>query len=134
MRTTRKSFWIVLFACTFFACAGVSQAGSGYEVKCKDAKCGFRTEAGIGGGLTFEEAAGFCTQCNKWVSVTWKRGGKAHRPFAKFWDPKTGETRRLFKCPKCKQLFVVIEKIEDVKFCPKCKQPTLTNKRTVLYD
>lgn len=134
MRTTRTIFGMILFTCTFFASIPVSQAGSGYEVECKDAKCGFKTEAGIGGGFVFEEAGGFCAQCNEWVSVTWKRGEKAPVPFAKFWDPKTGEFRRLYKCPKCKQPFVVIEKIEDMKFCPRCKKPTLKNKRTVLYD
>ncbi len=134
MRTRRKAFWIVLSACLFFAGVGVARAGSGYEVKCGDAKCAFKAQAGIGGGSLFEEAAGFCTQCKEWVSVTWKRGGRAPRPFAKFWDPKTGEIRRLYKCPKCKQPFVAIEKIEDMKFCPLCKRPILQSKRTVLYD
>ncbi|MFA5167986.1 MAG: hypothetical protein WC530_05595 [Candidatus Omnitrophota bacterium] len=134
MKTTRKVFWIILFAGTFFGGVRVLQAATGYEVKCKDAKCGFKTQAGIGGGFAFETAAGFCAPCKKWVSVTWKRGEKAPVPFAMFWDPQTGEIRRLYKCPKCKQPFVVIEKIEDMKFCPRCKRPILGNKRTVLYD
>lgn len=72
MRTTRKAFWIILFARTFSGGNRVSEAGSGYEVKCKDAKC--------------------------------------------------------------RQPFVVIEKIKDMKFCPRCKRPILKNKRTVFYD
>ncbi|OGX14720.1 MAG: hypothetical protein A2351_02285 [Omnitrophica bacterium RIFOXYB12_FULL_50_7] len=134
MRTPRTVYWIILFACTFFGGIGVLQAGSGYEVKCKDPKCGFKTHAGIGGGMAFESAAGFCPKCQEWVSLSWKRGEKAPAPFAEFSDPKTGETRRLYKCPKCKQPFVVIEKIEDMKFCPRCKKPTLENKRAVFYD
>jgi DNA-directed RNA polymerase subunit RPC12/RpoP len=134
MRITRNVFWIVLFASTFFVGASVSQAGSGYEVKCKDAKCGFKAQAGIGGGMSFEEASGFCAKCQKWVAVTWKRGEKPPVPFAAFWEPQTGETRRLYKCPKCKQPFVVIEKIENMKFCPRCKGSTLENKGTMLYD
>ena len=134
MRATRKAFWIILFACMFFGGVRVLQAGSGYEVTCKDAKCGFKTQAGIGGGSLFEEAAGFCMPCKEWVSVTWKRGEKAPVPFAKFWDPQTGEIRRVYKCPKCKQPFIVVEKIEDMKFCPRCKKPTLESKRTVFYD
>ena len=130
----KKAFWVVLFACAFFAGAGVSQAGTGYEVTCKDPKCAFKAHCGIGGGMAFEEAAGYCAQCKEWVTVTWKRGGKAPLPFVKFWDPKTGEIRRLYKCPKCKKPFIVIEKIEDIKFCPSCKQPSLQYKETVLYD
>ena len=134
MKAARQTFWIILFACAFFGGAGTLQAGTGYEVKCKDVKCGFKTHAGIGGGFVFEEAPGYCTTCQKWVAVTWKRGEKAPVPFATFWDPQTGGMRRLYKCPKCQQPFVVIEKTEDMKFCPKCKQPTLQSKRTVLYD
>lgn len=134
MRAARKAFWVILFACAFFGSVRVLQAGTGYEVKCKDVKCGFKTQAGIGGGFVFEEASGFCIQCQDWVSVTWKRGEKASVPFTTFWDPQTGETRRVYKCPKCKQPFVVIEKIEDMKFCPRCKKPNLKNKRTAFYD
>lgn len=130
----RKAFYIIFFACAFFGFVGAAQAGSTYEVTCKDAKCGFKTQAGIGGGIAFEEAAGFCASCNKWVSVTWKRGKKAPLPLADFWDPKTGGMRRVYKCPKCRGLFVVIEKIEDMKFCPRCKRPLLVNKQTIMYD
>ncbi|MBI4970839.1 MAG: hypothetical protein HZC17_03255 [Candidatus Omnitrophica bacterium] len=134
MKTTRTVFGIILFAYIFFGSIPVSQAGTGYEVKCADAKCGFKTQAQIGGGFVFEEAGGFCAKCDQWVSVTWNRGEKAPVPFATFWDPKMGEICRLYPCPKCKQPFVVIETIEDMKFCPKCNKPTLQNKRTVLYD
>jgi hypothetical protein len=131
-----RNKWAVslIFAGALLAGASAAQAGTGYAVKCKDTKCGFKTQAGIGGGMRFEEASGFCSKCQGWVSLTWKRGEKAPAPFATFWDPKTGTTRRLFKCPKCNQPFVVVEKIEDMKFCPKCNHSTLESKRTVLYD
>ena len=45
MRNARKAFWIILFACAFFGSARVLLAGTGYEVKCKDVKCGFKTQA-----------------------------------------------------------------------------------------
>jgi hypothetical protein len=134
VRITRRVFKIIFFVCTFLGGIQALQAGNVYEVKCKDAKCGLKTQAGIGGGRIFEEAAGFCGSCKKWVSIIWKRGEKAPVPLAKFWDPKTGETRRVYKCPKCQQPFVVVEKIDDMKFCPLCKKPTLGNKQTVLYD
>ncbi len=134
MRIARKALWIILFMGAFLGGAGTLRAGSGYEVRCKDPKCGFKTQANIGGGMAFEEAAGFCASCQTWVSVTWKRGEKAPVPLATFWDPQTGTSRRIYKCPKCKKPFVVIEKIEDMKVCPKCKRPTLENKQTLLYD
>ena len=134
MRVARRAFWTILFTCAFLNGASALLAGSGYEVRCKDAKCGFKTQANIGGGMAFEEASGFCAPCQNWVSVTWKRGEKAPVPLATFWDPETGTQRRVYKCPKCKKPFVVIEKIEDMKFCPRCKKPILENKQTVLYD
>lgn len=134
MNTARKVLGAIFLVCVFLGGARVLEAGTGYEVKCKSAKCGFRTHAGIGGGMRFEEASGFCSKCQKWVSVSWTRGEKTPAPLAEFWDPKTGEARRVYKCPKCQQSFVIIQKIEDMKFCPKCHQPTLESKRTVLYD
>jgi hypothetical protein len=132
--TTKRMAFGLLFSLLFLGGIQVSQAGSGYDLRCADEKCGFKATARIGGGFLFEEAPGFCTKCEKWVAVTWKRGKKAPDPLLAFWDPKTGEFREIFKCPKCGQPYVVIKNINDMKFCPKCKKPSLEIKHKMFYD
>ena len=134
MQTVRKALGSIVFAAALLSGACAVFAGTGYEVTCKTPKCGFKTHAGIGGGMNFEAVAGYCEKCKAWESISWKRGAKAPLPVARFWDPETGTTRRVYKCPKCGEPFAVTEKIEDFKFCPKCKQPGLESKRTILYD
>ncbi len=121
-----------LAACALVAT--VARAGTGYDVSCKNAGCGFKLQAGIGGGMGFEEAAGYCDGCMTWVTTTWKRGAAAPAPLAEFWDPLTGATRQLHPCPKCRRPYVVVPRIEDLKYCPQCKQPTLEAKAVLCYD
>ena len=109
-------------------------AGTEYDVSCSDAKCGFVTSIGIGGGKKFDQASGYCKKCDKAVSVTWKRDREPMPSQLRFWDPLAGQLRAIFDCPKCKTPFVMIDQIEDLKHCPKCGKPTLTAKRTRLYD
>jgi hypothetical protein len=112
----------------------VSLAGSRYDLRCADDKCGFSTAAKIGGGLSFEQAGGFCKKCNKWVSVTWKRSEKAPSQLLEFWNPTTGEVNQICNCPVCGHPYRVIKNIEDMKFCPKCNQSTIKSKLTIMYD
>jgi DNA-directed RNA polymerase subunit RPC12/RpoP len=111
-------------------------AGALYNVTCSDPGCGFKASVGIGGGFKFEKIRGFCKRCNDVVGLTWPRGKEAEKPkpLAEFWDPKTGEVRQVFKCPKCGDPFVAIQKIEDLQYCPKCNKPTLKRTRGALYD
>ena len=113
-------------------------AGSGYAVKCKDEKCGFKTHARIGGGFDFEKISGFCTKCDTWVWVNWSRDAKdkAPVPVLECWDPATGKMRKFYKCPmnKCTGSFVAIETIDEMKYCPKCKKPNLESKHDLFYD
>lgn len=122
-------FWMLVLLMT-----GSALAGTQYDVRCTDAKCGFTTTIGIGGGRMFEEASGYCQKCAKSVSVTWKREGKPRPLPLRFWDALTGRMREIFNCPACKTPFVNMEQIEDLKHCPKCGKDSLKSKRTVMYD
>ncbi len=113
---------------------GTAWAGTQYDVKCTTKGCGFATAIGIGGGMKFEQASGYCRKCEKVVSVTWKRDSKEKPAHKEFWDPVTGEMREVFTCPECKGPFVAIQQIEEFKHCPKCGKPSLRSKTTVLYD
>ncbi len=113
---------------------GSASAGTGYDVRCEDAKCGFTTSIGIGGGRMFEEASGYCTKCAKSVSVTWPRGEKPKAAAVRFWDAITGRVRELFRCKTCQEPFVRITQIEELKHCPKCGKASLKARRTVMYD
>ena len=134
MKTGRKGIVFALLALSLLCTVALLQAGAGYDVTCKSENCGFKINAKIGGGRAFEEASGYCARCDKWVSVTWKRQQKAPAPLFEFWDPETGQTRQIRKCPDCAQPFVVIKAIGDMKFCPKCQKPNLESKRTIMYD
>ena len=113
---------------------GTAHAGTAYEVHCENAKCGFTTSIGIGGGRMFEEASGYCAKCSAMVSVTWKRDDKPKSLLARFWDSITGQTREIFRCKTCQGPFVKLEQIEDFKHCPKCGKASLKAKQTILYD
>lgn len=113
---------------------GPAVAGTGYDLRCEDAKCGFTASIGIGGGRLFEEASGYCPKCAKVVSVTWKRDGKPKSAPVRFWDALTGGLREIFRCQKCQGPFVKVEQIEEFKHCPKCGKASLKARRTVLYD
>lgn len=114
--------------------SGSASAGTGYDVRCENAKCGFTTSIGIGGGRMFEEASGYCAKCAKCVSVTWKRDTKPKTAPVRFWDAVVGRVREIFRCKTCEGPFVKIEQIEEMKYCPKCGKESLKAKRTIMYD
>ncbi len=134
MRIDRAIFWLLLMLCVFVVGVRSSDAGIGYNVTCVDEKCGFSAKAGIGGGMQYEEASGYCPKCGKWTSVSWRRRTAAPAPVAAFWDPRTGEGRQVRACTKCSEPYVVINSIDDMKYCPKCGKATLTSKRMLMYD
>jgi hypothetical protein len=98
-------------------------AGTGYDLRCEDAKCGFTASIGIGGGRMFEEASGYCPKCAKVVSVTWKRDGKPKSAPVRFWDALTGGLREIFRCQKCQGPFVKVEQIEGSSTAPNAERP-----------
>ncbi|MFO1483764.1 MAG: hypothetical protein U1F71_10440 [Verrucomicrobiaceae bacterium] len=114
--------------------ASMARAGSLYEVRCTNAKCGLVAEVGIGGGMKFEEASGYCPKCEKFVSVTWPRGEKPKMAPVRFWDGLVGRLREVFRCKTCQTPFVRLGAIEDLKFCPKCGQESLRAKLTMMFD
>ena len=120
--------------CICMLLIGSANAGTEYEVRCEEAKCGFVTTIGIGGGRMFEEASGYCGKCAKSVSVTWKRDEKPRPAPVRFWDAITGGMREIFRCKTCQGPFVKIEQIEELKHCPKCGKESLKAKLTVMYD
>lgn len=113
---------------------GTAWAGTQYEVRCSNNECGFTTSIGLGGGMKFEQASGYCRKCDKMVSVTWKRDSKQKPAHRSFWDPLIGDMREVFNCPECKSPFAAIHGIEEFKHCPKCGKPTLKSKSGILYD
>ena len=112
-------------------------AGESCRVTCPDDKCGFKCVIYHGGGFVFEEVSGYCEKCNKCVSITWPRerkhgtvpenlkGKTKPTPIASVFDPLSGKTRTLYKCPQCESPFVEITALDDFKYCPKCKENTV---------
>lgn len=112
----------------------VCEAGTRYEIKCSTGSCGYASSIGIGGGMRFEEASGYCRKCDQIVSATWRRGEKKTPLLMEIWDALAGKARRIFPCPKCKAPFVKVDQIAEFRFCPKCGKESLKSRRTLLYD
>jgi len=108
-------------------------AGSQYDLVCKNKDCNYKGSIGIGGGFQFEQVTGYCLNCKDFVSLSWNREQKKPQPL-KVWNPATGQVMLLHKCPKCQNPFLPIEKIENLKYCPKCNTATLEHDLTILYD
>jgi hypothetical protein len=114
-------------------------AGAIFEINCPDAKCGFKSELHLGGVLMYERAAGYCTTCNDFVFVSWRRpgrgGGPTSQPVAgEIWDGASGRMIRLFHCRKCNTLFGEIKSIDELKHCPRCSGPLPTTKPVAVED
>ena len=114
-------------------------AGAIYKIKCNDKNCRFDSQFNFGGGMMFHEAAGYCTTCEAFVSVTWgrempnKKGEPA--PFiGEVWDSQSGRRIRLFTCKHCKRPVAEIEKPADIKMCPKCMKARVTTQPWGQYD
>jgi len=108
-------------------------AGTTYELTCTNKACKHIASLSLGGGRAFAEASGYCSKCANFTSIQWKRGTPEPDPI-KVWNPATGDTLTLHKCPKCTTPFIVIPKIEDVRRCPKCNQPGLQAKPGIMFD
>ncbi len=104
-------------------------AGVGIDIKCSDEKCGFKSEFLMGTGKRSTIMSGYCVHCKKMVSANFKRGEA--QPLAQVWASKTGEILDLYECPHCKKPFA---EAKQIVFCPKCRQKTISTKRTLKWD
>lgn len=99
---------IALFLALVLGCAHAAVAGQMFEVRC-DA-CALKTTMGLGGGMRFEQATGWCRTCSAFRSVSWRRGTP---------DPYRSETQRVpapgvYPCPKCSVHFAPIQSKREV--------------------
>ncbi len=115
------------------------QAGRQVEVYCKEKGCGFRTPVALGGGFQFCQAVGWCAACKDLVGVNWPRSGARPdktRPLGTAWNPATGKSAEVYRCPKCAGLFLALQEAEELKVCPKCAKPSLAvdSTKALMYD
>ena len=140
---------VVLAALVCLLTAGAI-AGVAYQLTCENAKCDYKGDVALGGGMLENQVTGYCTKCRKFVSVSWPREGlpagmpkpkeaaskpgAATQPVGEVWVPASGQNRLLYKCPACNKPFLAIDPGEELKFCPKCHQETLKKGQTMMFD
>ncbi|HUT35796.1 MAG TPA: hypothetical protein VNE39_20080 [Planctomycetota bacterium] len=118
--------------------------GTMYNVVCTNQGCGYKVDLGLGGTMLYAAKTGWCVNCKDFVAVGWTRpdarGLPAEKtvpevkPVGTIWLPMTGQVKPLYPCPKCKQPFLPIDSIEELKCCPKCNKPTIRARAGILYD
>lgn len=116
-------------------------AGTSFRITCKNEKCKFSSTVAFGGDIAFERMTGYCALCNKFVYLRWTREGKGDlarqleggtvpkskpAPSGRIWDATTGRTNDLYACPTCTNAFLPILSDKELRFCPKCRQESLT--------
>ncbi len=113
----------------------IALAGDGYGFKCDVKECGFKPTVIFGGGMLFDQAMGWCHTCKEFKSVQWSRPDAPvldpnakkiaqPKPLAEVWVASLGQTRKIYKCPTCKEgSFMEIKKSEELTHCPKCSKP-----------
>jgi len=117
-------------------------SGHTYLLRCNNPKCGYKPEVRVGGGFQFEQASGFCTKCEKFVFITWKRDAEPPKPIGTVWEPTTGKKCGLYPCPTCKSPFLDISDFPlflttigtAPPLCPKCTNGVLTFVDSGNYD
>jgi ssDNA-binding Zn-finger/Zn-ribbon topoisomerase 1 len=121
--------------------ASLAWAGASFVVTCKHQNCGFRGTADFGGGRTFAQLTGYCTNCGKFVALRWTREGRGVKdpkpkpsPAGRIWDASTGRTNDLYACPTCTNAFLPIASEKELRFCPKCGQESLKMESGPNYD
>ena len=96
------------------------EAGTIYELRCKQSDCEFKSAISLGGGMKFKQASGYCHPCRKMVSVQWKRENGKKPLMTAVWDAITGREHEVYSCPACGKGFLAVEQIQDFRHCPKC--------------
>lgn len=130
----RKQIILMLAVIIIFFSAGLAMAGSAYKVQCENKNCRFFSEVMFGGGFKFDQATGYCKKCRKFVYLTWERGKNKSSIMGDIWCPLTGQDFSIFRCPSCSGPVLQINSIEDLKYCPSCRQPALKTTHTLLFD
>jgi hypothetical protein len=115
-----------------------------YSIVCTNKGCGYKVDLGLGGTMLYEAKTGWCANCQDFVAVGWTRpdapGVPAEkrvpevRPVGTVWLPAAGRVKPLYPCPQCKQPFLPLDSIEELKCCPKCNKPTLEARAGIRYD
>jgi hypothetical protein len=131
---------------------GVAWAASGYDLTCLNKACGYKGKCMLGPLMMADSIDGYCTACDKWVNVRWKRQGeKAPAPIGKIWVAETGKTMPVYACPTCKGPFLPVTEadsakeskyapkgtlgeMEHIMRCPKCGEPSLKMRMTIAAD
>ena len=116
---------LILIAFCQLAFAGGVQLTS----TCSNKACGYTTQYKTGNGKVSRVVSGYCMHCQKMVTTHFKRGKS--EMIAKVWDSTTGNVLELYTCPHCKKPFAEVRKMI---FCPKCKQKTISTKRSGKWD
>lgn len=135
----RKYIFFILIATIYLFKAEVVLGGAEYILKCRNTGCNYSTNIDFGGGLAFNQIMGYCVKCGEFVNINWSvREGEPNippDPVAQIWDLNSQDPIKLYKCPKCSQPFFPIKNIENIKYCPRCKQLSLKVEETgLLYD
>ena len=125
---------------------GVLLAGQQYLLQCENKGCNYHDHVSFGGSRLTAQITGFCASTGKFVYLSWDREGMRRSPSANeaprprptpishIWWAETGENVPLYQSKDCPYLFVPVESIESLKFCPKCRQSTLKSTLTKMFD
>jgi hypothetical protein len=121
-------------------------AGSVYELACENKECHYSDHVSFGGGRLFDQITGYCVSNGKFVYLIWDReqipkeipteriSKSKPSSIGHIWLPSTGQYIPLYRSKDCPKPFAPINSVEELKFCPKCKQPTLKSKLSLFYD
>jgi len=130
-------------------------AGEGHLLTCAVPECKSDGQIMFGGGFTFNQVTLYCAECRDWRYLRWGNGVRlvppapvtpdtpattpppkppAPTPMGSIWDPETGQTKRLFTCPKCAKPALEVASPEQIKHCPKCNAPGAKVTAVLAYD
>ncbi len=124
MKKTVIVTFILSILCQLAFAGGVT-----LTAKCSNENCKYTTQFKRGNGKVSKVVSGYCMGCKKMVTTHFKRGTSG--VIAKVWDSKSGNILDLYSCPHCKKPFA---EVKQMAFCPKCRQKTISTKRSGKWD
>ncbi len=142
----KRGLFVAVAISAWLGCPMTLLAGSEYELVCENKGCHYSGRVSFGGGRLFEKVTGCCVSNGQFVYLTWDRepipkGNVRERvsnprpsPVGYIWFAGTGQNVPLYQSKDCPQPFIPINSVEELKFCPKCGQPTLRSKLSLLFD